>query len=65
MNTPLPAPLMRNLENRMLMLDEQMKSGTWHPTEETMTVILRHTVGILQALQLAIVSKHQTVATSS
>ena len=43
-------------------IERGIAAGTWHPTTETLTVILRHTLGIVAALQATVVS---TAAVSS
>ena len=67
MATHDPAHLLRNVANRRAHLEEQLENGTWNPTAETMTIILRHTLGILQAVQVAVVANVEPLpaATSS
>jgi len=62
MDTPKAGRLIRNVSNRRAQLEEQLAHGTWNPTAETMTVILRHTLGILQALQVAVVADVATIS---
>jgi hypothetical protein len=62
MNTPDPARLFRNVAHRRAQLEAQIVNGTWQPTAETMTVILRHTLGILQAMQVAIVADAPSIS---
>ena len=52
--SPDPTRLLRNIKNRCDQLEQQALAGTWKPTAETMELVLRHTLGILQAVQLAI-----------
>ena len=56
MDTPDACYLMRNVANRRAELEEQLAHGTWHPTADTMAIILRHTLGILQAVQVAVIT---------
>jgi len=56
--------LLRNVAHRRGQLEEQLVQGTWHPTADTMAVILRHTLGILQAVQVAVVANSETEMSS-
>ena len=49
-------------EARLGELEQHVAAGTWRLTPETLTVILRHTLGIVAALQATVVS---TAAVSS
>jgi hypothetical protein len=62
MDTPDPAHLLRNVANRRAQLEEQLAHGTWNPTADTMAVILRHTLGILQAVQVAVVAHVEPIS---
>ena len=62
MDTPDPAHLLRNVANRRAQLEEQLAHGTWNPTADTMAVILRHTLGILQAVQVAVIANVEPIS---
>jgi len=53
---------MRNVANRREEIDKQLAHGTFQPTAETMAVILRHTLGILQAVQVAVVTYAEPIS---
>ncbi|HAM40676.1 MAG TPA: hypothetical protein DCP69_04905 [Candidatus Omnitrophica bacterium] len=40
--------------SRLAALEQEMAAGTWRPTVETLTVIVRHTLGIVAALEATI-----------
>jgi len=61
--TPDPNRLLRNMNNRVEQIEKLSRTGTWQPTQATMELVLRHALGILQAVQTAIVMP--TAATSS
>jgi len=42
--------------SRLAAIEDDVVTGTWRPTPETMTVILRHTLGIVAALQAIVVT---------
>jgi len=62
METPEPMHLLRNVANRRAQLEEQLSRGTWNPTADTMAVILRHTLGILQAVQVAVIANADPIS---
>ena len=64
MDTPDAGRLLRNVAHRRAQLEEQLAHGTWHPTADTMAVILRHTLGILQAVQVAVVADASEISSS-
>ncbi len=64
MDTPNAMRSLRNVAHRRGHLEDQLLQGTWHPTADTMTVILRHTLGILQAMQVAVVTNSETEISS-
>lgn len=40
--------------HRLATMEQEIAAGTWHPTPETLTVILRHTLGIVAALHATV-----------
>jgi len=58
-----PGKLRRNVANRRAHLEDQLANGTWQPTAETMAVVMRHTLGILQALQVAVAPNAAVIST--
>jgi len=45
---------MGKARSRLEMAEAQAAEGTWHPTPDTITALIRHTLGIVAALQAAI-----------
>ena len=62
MVTPDAGHLLRNVANRRAQLEEQLAHGTWNPTADTMAVILRHTLGILQAVQVCVTANVEPIS---